>query len=249
MRPLFYEHVVPLSKERHRDWSIEPLESFEFTRNTNSIFIAAVEFSRIAREYPIVFGKNAEGNAFPVALLGLTPGQNLFLDGNGAWLGSYIPAYVRRYPFIVASDPETGKKHSSLTVCIDESYSGFNQSGRGNALFLDTGDKSAILTQAIEFIKEFNQHLEFTNVFCERLDELGLLEEMQATVKLADGNQHTMSGFMGINRERLKKLKPRILTELLRNDYLELIYAQLQSLVNLDYLGNRVIENNKTSVN
>ena len=239
MRPLFYENVVPLSKERHKDWYLRPIESFEFTRNTNSLFIAALEFNKVAREYPIVFGKNADGKAFPVALLGMTPGQNLYLNETGEWLAEYIPAYVRRYPFIVASDPqESGNR--KLTVCIDEAFPGFNQSEEGNKLFQESGEESAIIVQAIEFLKEYNQHLELTQAFCDKLNELGLLEPMQATVKLNSGDEQSMTGFMGINREKLKKLRAKVLSELVKTDFLELIYAHLASLSNIDMLVKRI---------
>jgi len=242
MRPLFYEKVVPLNKERHIDWYMQPVDSFNFTKNTNSLFIAAIEFNKIAREYPIVFGRNADGKSFPVALLGITPGQNLYLNSKGEWLAQYIPAYVRRYPFIVASDPADGKSRQ-LTVCIDESYAGFNQSETGNRLFLDSGEQSAILVQAIEFLKEYNQHLELTNIFCERLNEMGLLEPMQAVIKMSSGEEQSMSGFMGINREKLKKLKAKVLMELVRSDFMELIYAQLASISNIDRLVERASVN------
>jgi len=128
-------------------------------------------------------------------------------------------------------------------VCIDESYAGFNQSETGNRLFLDSGEQSAILVQAIEFLKEYNQHLELTNIFCERLNEMGLLEPMQAVIKMSSGEEQSMSGFMGINREKLKKLKAKVLMELVRSDFMELIYAQLASISNIDRLVERASVN------
>ena len=248
MRPLFYENVVPLRKERHKDWYMKPIESYDFARDTNSLFIAAIEFSKIAREYPIVFGKHADGKIFPVALLGITPGQNLYLNEKGEWLAQYLPAYVRRYPFIVASDPADGKNRQ-LTVCIDENYAGFNKSEVGNRLFLDSGEYSAVLTQAIEFLKEYNQHLELTNVFCDKLNELGLLESMQAEIKLNTGEKQSITGFMGINREKLKRLKAKVLAELVKSDFMELIYAQMASLSNIDRLVERASGNSQTTRN
>ena len=88
--PLFYKKIVPLNREQHKNLYIEPVEGFGFAAGTNSLYIAAVEFPRAAREYPIVFGKDAEGNVFPVALLGLKKNQNVFVNKKGEWKADYV---------------------------------------------------------------------------------------------------------------------------------------------------------------
>ncbi len=231
--PLFYKKVVPLSKEVHNQLYIEPVDGYLHTKQTNSVYIAAVEFIRACHEYPIVFAKDNSESVFPVVLLGLEQNKNLFVNNKGEWLANYIPAYVRRYPFILATpDP----KVDNFTVCIDESFSGFNTAKEGKPLFDEKGKQLDVLSQAVDFLKDYQSHVQLTKLFCDNLVKLDLLEPMQANIELAEGKKHTLSGFMGVNREKLKAIKPAKLAEMLKTDQLELIYAHLSSLANLNNL-------------
>ena len=231
-QPLFYKKPVPLNKDHHGDLYMEPVNDFRHTKGTNSIYIAAVEFIKAAKDYPIVFGKNTDGSVFPAVLLGLQNSQNKFLGKQGEWLVDYIPAYVRRYPFILASNPE---KYDTFAVCIDESYPGFNKKKKGQRLFGENGEESDILKQSIEFLKGYQNHIQLTNVFCKDLKDSGILEPMQAKIT-KDGKERALGGFLCVSRERLKGLEPKKLTEFMLSDQLELIFAHLYSLNNLNRL-------------
>ncbi|HKK16864.1 MAG TPA: SapC family protein, partial [Gammaproteobacteria bacterium] len=150
-QPVFYKKPVPLSKDQHGDLYINAVSDFNFTGKTNSIYIAAVEFFRASRDYAIVFGKDTEGKIFPAVILGLENDQNQYLDKKGEWTVDYIPAYIRRYPFILASSPADA---GTYAVCIDESYEGLNRQKKGQPLYDDQGRKSETLERAIEFLKE-----------------------------------------------------------------------------------------------
>ncbi len=232
--PLFYKKVVPLSKETHSQLYIEPLEGYQHTRETNSIYIAAVEFPRASHEYPIVFAPAGEKSVFPVVLLGLEQNSNLFVNAKGEWLAEYIPAYVRRYPFILANTDK-----DNFTVCIDESYAGFNTAKEGNPLFDDKGKELDALSQAVDFLKDYQKHVQLTTLFCDNIFKLDLLEPMQANIEFASGQKQTLGGFLGISREKLKALKPAQLAELVKSDQMELIFAHLSSLANLNQLMKR----------
>ena len=235
--PLFYKKVVPLNKEVHGELYIEGIEGYTHTKETNSIYIAAIEFLQVSREYPIVFAKGADDLVFPVALLGLEKNQNLFVDNNGAWTANYIPAYVRRYPFILATAEDN---KDNFAVCFDESFPGFNTAKEGKALFNDKGEQNDILNQAVEFLKDYQTHVQLTTLFCENLSKLGVLEPMQANIERATGEKTSLGGFMGVNREKLKALKPAKLAELLKSDQMELIFAHLASLSNINALMKRI---------
>ncbi len=235
--PLFYKKVVPLNKEVHGELYIEGIEGYTHTKETNSIYIAAIEFLRVSREYPIVFAKGIDDVIFPVALLGLEKNKNLFVDEKGDWAAEYIPAYVRRYPFILAT-PDDSK--DNFTVCIDESFPGFNTAEEGKALFDDKGEQSDILDQAVDFLKDYQTHVKLTSLFCENLSKLDILEPMQANIERSSGEKMSLGGFMGVNREKLKELKPAKLAELLKSDQMELIFAHLASLSNLNELMKRI---------
>ena len=232
-QPIFYKNVVPLSKEQHSKLYMEALEGFDFANETNSLYIAAVEFAQAAREYPIVFGKDPQDVVFPVALLGLRPNQNLYVDKEGKWNASYIPAYARRYPFILARG---GAKEEQFTVCIDEAYKGFNTAKEGQALFDKKGEQTDVLKQAMDFLKDYQTHVELTTLFCTNLVELDLLEPMTANIEMTSGEKLSVGGFQCVSREKLKALKPGKLADLLKTDQLELIYIHMQSLRNVNTL-------------
>lgn len=235
--PMFYKKVVPLNKEVHSELYIENIEGYQHTKETNSIYIAAVEFLQISKEYPIVFAKGPDEKVFPVALLGLQKNKNLFVDDKGNWTAAYIPAYVRRYPFILAMPDE---KAPTFTVCIDESYPGFNTAKEGKPLFNENGDQLDMLNQAIDFLKDYQTHVQLTTLFCENLSKLDILEPMQANIERADGDKSSLGGFFGVNRDKLKALKPAQLSELVKTDQMELIFAHLASLSNINALMKRL---------
>lgn len=235
--PLFYKKVVPLNKEVHGELYIEGIEGYTHTKETNSIYIAAIEFLRVSREYPIVFAKGADDVVFPVALLGLEKNKNLFVDDKGAWTANYIPAYVRRYPFILATADDN---KDNFAVCVDESFPGFNTAKEGKALFDEKGEQTDVLSQAVDFLQDYQSHVKLTTLFCENLSKLDILEPMQANIERSSGEKMSLGGFMGVNREKLKALKPAKLAELLKSDQMELIFAHLASLSNLNELMKRI---------
>jgi hypothetical protein len=232
-QPIFYKKIVPLNKETHGDWSVEAVANFKHTSETNSLYIAAIEFIKAANEYPIVFGIGEDESVFPVVILGLRKNENLYVNKKGEWLANYIPAYVRRYPFILATGEEGSDQ---FTVCIDSDCPGFNKKGKGISLFDKEGNESELLKNSVEFLKEYQNHIQLTTLFCKNINDLGLLEPMKADVKMADGEEISLGGFMGINRAKLKALDADKLVNLVKTDQLELIYAHLTSLGNIDSL-------------
>ena len=111
---MFYERVVPLNEQVHAGLKVRPAASFAYAAAVNSVPLLASEFFECAREYPIVFARGQSG-PLPAVLLGLRESENLFVDGAGKWNARYVPAFVRRYPFVPANGPG-----GDLLVCIDE---------------------------------------------------------------------------------------------------------------------------------
>jgi hypothetical protein len=235
--PLFYKKIVPLNKEQHKALYVEPVDGYAFAAETNSLYIAAIEFIKSLADYVIVFGKDAEDNVYPVVLLGLKANQNLYVDKKGQWNAGYIPAYARRYPFILAA-PEGNQ--GNFTVCIDEGFSGFNTAKEGQVLFDKKGKESAILKQAVDFLQDYQKNVQITTAFCNNLKTLDLLEPMQANVEMKTGDKFAIGGFLCISRAKLKALKPEKLTELVKSDQMELIFAHLLSLNNVNKLMQKV---------
>lgn len=116
---MFHERPTALNREQDSAVRLKPNGlDFSFAAEVNSVPLAGVEFVEAARSHPIFFLEPQSGETFPIALLGMASGGNRFVAADGAWRDSYVPAFVRRYPFVLAADD---------TVCFDEACPGFNR--------------------------------------------------------------------------------------------------------------------------
>lgn len=233
---LIYETAMPVSSRRHGQWSLEAGGSYAFSSKVNSVPLMAVEFPPAASEYAIVFA-SAGDTIMPVVILGMRGNENVYLDAEGGWQAKYIPAFIRRYPFIFSSSPD----NKTLTLCIDEAYQGFNQDGRGERLFNDDGKPTAYVDNVLTFLQNYQTQFQRTQAFCRKLKELDLLESMQASITLPSGEKLALTGFMAVDRKRLKALSGDALSDLTKTDELELIYLHLESIRNFSNMRDRLV--------
>ena len=213
---LIYESAVPLSSAAHRDLSVEILAA--------------------ASEYAIVFTASGD-DVMPVAVLGVRTHQNLYVSADSQWQAKYVPAFVRRYPFVFSASPD----QKTLTLCLDDTHPGFNTDGRGERLFDADGKPTAYAGRVLEFLKEYQTQFERTRLFGRHLKELGLLEPMEAIVSLPGGEQVPLRGFLGVSRERLRALDGVKLESLAKTDELELVYLHLASMRNFNDVKDRFV--------
>lgn len=224
---LIYNRAKPLNSNTHRDWSIKSGASYDFAKEVNSVPLTAVEFTAAAQEFPIVFAGN-DDQVMPLVVMGAKDNQNVFVDEQGQFSANYVPAFLRRYPFVFSSQDE-GK---NFTVCIDEAFEGFNQDNLGERLFDGEGEQTQFLKNVTAFLQEYQVSYSRTQVFCNKLKELDLLEPVGAKFTPEGGEQVTLTGFSAINRQKLKELPEQELLALVKNDGMELIYLHLYSLRN-----------------
>lgn len=230
---LLYERVVPLSPARHGRWSIAPLEDLGFAAGVNSLPLMVSEFAAAAVEYPIVFVVDDRG-ATPMVVLGFRANRNALVDGAGRWRGRYLPAFLRRYPFVFSASPD-GR---TLTLCIDESHRGFDAKGRrGERLFDDAGNRTAALERALAFTRTFQDEHDRTRRFGAMLKDAGLLGPASARAAGPEGAAASLAGFHCVDRAKLKALDGERLAALMAADALELAHLHLLSLRNFDRLA------------
>lgn len=232
---LVYETAVPVNQARHSEWSVEVGADFGFSRNLNSVPVMVAEFDRAASEYPIVFAGTDE-TVMPVVILGMRGNENLYVSDQGKWQGKYVPAFIRRYPFVFAS----GDDGSTLTLCIDEAFAGFNQEGRGERLFDAQGKPTPYVQNVLRFLQGYQAEFERTQAFGKKLQTLNLLEPMQAQLTTDAGQLLTLAGFSALNRNRLKDLPGDTLLDMVKKDELEVAFTHLHSLQNFDALKDRL---------
>ena len=232
---LVYETAVPITHARHGKWSLEVGQDYSFSRRVNSVPLMTAEFPSAAGEYAMVFG-GAGDAVIPAAILGVRADENLFVSSDGKWQGRYVPAFLRRYPFVFSSR-EDGK---TFTLCIDEGFPGFNQADRGQRLFTDDGKPTPYVDNVLKFLQQYQVEFNRTQAFCKRLKELNLLEPMQAQVSLDSGEKRLLTGFSVVDRARLKTLSSTVLADLVKSDELELVYMHLASMRNFAAMRERL---------
>jgi len=232
---LIYETAVPVSSGRHGKASVEPGKGYGFARRINSVPLMAVEFPQAAAEYAIVFARNGQ-EVVPVVILGARAGENLYLGEGDAWTAKYLPAFIRRYPFIFSA----GDDGKTFTLCVDEAFQGLNYLGRGQALFTTEGQQTPYVDNVLKFLQEYRAQFLRTQAFCKRLVELDLLEPMRAQFSLG-AETMSLGGFQAVSRTRLRALNGEQLAQLVATDELELLYLHLQSMRNFDLVKDRLV--------
>lgn len=235
-----YKEPAQLDSQLHRHKKLKGLTDFSVARNMHAVFLTATEFPQAALDFPIIFINTGErlesGKAMvsPVALMGLTPNENLRVTADGRWDARYVPAFIRRFPFLTA-----GVKGSDAPgVFVDTSWSGFNDS-EGEAMFDAEGQPTEALKRSIGFLQRFEDEQQRTRMFCQRLIELDVLKEMQADATLPSGENLKVEGFMTVDEEKLVTLPEAVVLELHRNGMLMLMHVHLVSLANVRDLVER----------
>ncbi|MGE5469147.1 MAG: SapC family protein [Ignavibacteria bacterium] len=221
----------PLDRVAHKSLTIDRKAGFGFARGQMAIPITLGEFAAAARDYPIVF---AGESAQPFALLGLREGRNFLVDGEGRWRkGRYVPAHLRRYPFIFMETQDR-----QFVLCIDEAAEHFTAPGKSDPqpLFVD-GNPSPLVGDAMKFLAAFQSELVATRAFGAALVENGLLVERQAQIELPGGSGHfSLTGFRAVDEERFAGVGDAVFLDWRKHGWLAPIHFHLQSLGNLALL-------------
>lgn len=230
--PMFYKAPRPLDRVRDVNLKLSRPTGFGFAQGTNAIPLLVDEFPAACVHYPIVF---AAGPApIPVAVVGLKNNENLFIDKKGEWLlGTYLPAYVRRYPFILMDEPQ----QQQFVLCIDEGSGLFD--AKGEFPLFDNGEPSSFTKNALDFCSQLRTQGENTDQFVKALQEHDLLMPNDAQVDTGNGNKIQLSGFLVINTQKFDALPDSVVLDWRRRGWLGMVFAQLisshrwQGLVNL----------------
>ncbi|WP_449429255.1 SapC family protein [Rhodanobacter umsongensis] len=241
---LFYEQPVPLNRTTHKDLRLKGLPTLKFAMNVHSVPLTGAEFGLAARDLLIVFAGNDVNDAGPIALLGLRQDENLFIGADGQWApNTYVPAFVRRYPFVLAEKP-AGQEGEELTVFLDERYEGFG-TVEGERLFKEDGTDTEMLTNAVRFLGEFQQNIQRTRWFMEQLRKHDLLEPRNIRLQKegkdgVEGHAINLNGLFVVNEDKLRALDEKTTHEFAREGVFGWIYAHILSLANIDRLTQRL---------
>ena len=225
--PLFYESLEALNVTQHGNMKIRPVGKPTMIASTHAIPATVDEFSLLQRHYPIVF--SVGDNPVPLVLMGLSEGINVFLNEEGKLHDPtiYVPAYMRRYPFLLARlRPDTDE----LSLCFDPTAGAVGDFEDGEPLF--DGDQPSQATKAIlEFCEQFETAGQRTTVFLEELKKAGLLMDGEVAIQPEGAEQpFVYRGFQMVDEEKLREMRGDELRKMNQNGMLPLIYAHLFSL-------------------
>ena len=223
--PLFYNDLQPLSSQTHATWKAKSIEAAPFFARAHAVPLTVEEFILAQRHYPIVF--SAGPQPVPLALFGLNEGVNVFTDEQGVPTRDlYIPAYVRRYPFMLARLREGS---DDLSLCFDSSSGVIGEFEEGLPLF--EGNEPAEATKnTLAFCEQFEQAGMRTGMFMEELIQNKLLIDGEVTIEVENQQPFVYRGFQIVSEEKLKELRGDVLRKMLQSGLLPLIHAHLFSL-------------------
>jgi hypothetical protein len=227
--PLFYKDLVPLNSNEHGNWKSKPLENASFMVGQHAIPLTVEEFVSASRNYPIIFSDSE--TPVPLALMGMNEGVNTFMGEDGKFTTPvYIPAYVRRYPYLLAKlQPES----EELSLCFDPTSGAlgeFKKDKDATALFEDA--KPTEHTQAVlQFCENFEEAGARTEAFMSELVKSGLLMDGEVSIQQENvENPFLYRGFKMIDETKLRELRGDELRKMNQNGMLPLIHAHLFSL-------------------
>lgn len=230
--PLFYKQPEPVLPGAHRDFKIRPENDFAFAANANSVPLTIPEFSFVARHYPIVF---LGPELVPTGVLGLSAEKNLFVNAKGEWDNDiYIPAFVRRYPFILMTNPGTDER---MHLGVDAA----GRSSKPNARALFEEEKETEMLKAtVGFVEQFHGAYQLTRQFSKALVEAKITEETGIDMQTPAGSKIQLGPFYAVSEEKFRNLPDATVLEWHKLGFLHSIYFHLQSLTTWPTLMQRI---------
>ena len=226
--PLLYTSLEPLSSSAHGKMKIKRVNKAPAVGSVHAIPVTVDEFPLLARHYPIIFASGE--NPVPLALMGLTEGVNAYMDSDGKPMSEdiYIPAYIRRYPFLLARlRPDTDE----LSLCFDPTLGSIGDFEDGERLFDDEGAPTDTTKAILQFCEQFETAGQRTGAFIEDLKKGGLLMDGEVAIQPEGAEKPFIyRGFQMIDEEKLRDLRGDELRKMNQNGMLPLLFAHLFSL-------------------
>jgi hypothetical protein len=239
--PLLFNDLAPLSSVDHATWKIKQADTAPFLAKQHAVPVTIDEFAAVQRYFPIVF--SVGDNPVPLALMGLNEGVNTFVDDEGKLIDQvYVPAYVRRYPFLLAKLREDTDE---LSLCFDPSANAIGPFDDGEALFVD-GVASEATKTILGFCEQFEQAGQRTTLFMKELVDNGLLMDGEVSIQMVDQDKPFIyRGFQMVSEDKLRELRGDTLRKMMKSGLLPLVHAHLFSLQTMREVFGRQVAQEK----
>ena len=223
--PLFYKDLIPLNSQQHATWKTRSTDKATWLVGVNSVPLTVEEFPQAQRHFPIIF--TGGDNPIPLALMGMNEGVNVFVEDDGKVTNPiYMPAYARRYPFMLARlRPEA----EELSLCVDPSSDLVGEDVEGEALF-DGAEPTETTKNMLKFCENFEIAGSKTANFMAELKKHDLLMDGELNIDINGSQPFNYRGFQMVDETKLREVRGDVLRQWNQNGLLALIYAHLFSL-------------------
>jgi len=224
--PLFYKDLMPLNTRDHEKWFSRRSETADWLINQHAVPLTVDEFVLAQRYFPIVF--SAGDRPVPLALFGLNENVNVYVDDKGHISNDiYIPAYVRRYPFMLA---KLDAKSDTMSLCFDPTSGLLGDFKKGDQLF-EGGQPSEFTKGVMQFCESFEEAGLRTQAFVDEIKKHGLLMDGEVAITQEGQEQpFVYRGFQMLNMDKFREVRGDQLRTWNQNGVLNLIYAHALSL-------------------
>ncbi|MEM9234648.1 MAG: SapC family protein [Pseudomonadota bacterium] len=220
-----------LNKEQHGNLGVSrPARPFSFAEKIRAVPLTVSEIPSASRHFPVIFSE--QNAALPLAVVGIIDDENLFIDSDGNWDEDvYVPGYLRRYPFALASDRASEPDNPRMAMIVDEGYDGITENGE--LAFFDKGEPSDAMKQAMEYCQTYERDRQNTIQFSQELAKYDLMAEQVAQFT-PDGaaEARPFAKYVGVEENRLSELADEKFMALRKSNILPILYAQLMSMGN-----------------
>jgi hypothetical protein len=223
---------VLLNNVDHHDLRVITRSGAEFGDSVHQVMVFPTEFESVQREYPIVFRKDSEGLLRPLAVLGLSRDENLFLDADGQWQSGYVPALLQRGPFSIAA-PESAEGEPMIRVDLDHPRVSRSE---GTPVFLPHGGNSPYLLHMTEVLRTIYVGHHLLEPMIEAFDRAGLLRAVNLEARVGETEVYALSDVRIIDRERLAALEAGELAALHKEGFLQAAFLAAASVGNMQRL-------------
>jgi len=221
-----YKNVKILNPKEHSFFRYQAPDNLFFAKDLNIIPISFSEVKLLCCDFPIVV--IGEENNLTLAILTGHKKNSAVDEKSGKWIGEYLPAFLRRYPFIFVEDKEKKTLHFGFDM-----ESGCFNSPEGEALFDMSGNPSKTVTTFMKFLESYGKEIQLTTNILNRLYEIGVLEQAQYKIEREGQEEENIGGFMVFNKEKQSKLDRKSFLEIAKNNWYELIELEILSLKNI----------------
>ncbi|PZO91140.1 MAG: multidrug transporter [Sphingomonas sanxanigenens] len=240
--PLLYKDLVPLSSVDHGDWKVRRNDTAPYAATEHAVPVTTDEFFQVQRHYPIVFTLGE--NPVPIALMALNAGMNTVIAEDGTMRReAYVPAYIRRYPFILARlQPQA----EELSLCFDPTADAIAPDGDGDALFTEDGQPTEVTQFILKFCEDFETRAAHTAFFMNELKQADLLMDGEIKIEQTGNDKPFLyRGFQMINQDKFQNARGDQLRKWQQNGALSLIHAHFFSLSLLSEMFDRQVQMGK----